>query len=79
MNNGQAQTEAEAEAQAKATLLMGTNSPFEPSADYRNIAAINWQVFRAHIDVGFSESQALKLTQTFFSTALVEAMNEDNG
>lgn len=33
----------------------------EPSSDHRQAAATIWQMFRAYVDEGFTETQALAL------------------
>ena len=42
------------------TFLVG-RAPVEPNADLRNIAKTTFELFRAFVDEGFTEVQAIRL------------------
>lgn len=42
----------------------------EPPAEIRQMATMQFQLFQAHVDAGFSESQALQILGVMISASL---------
>lgn len=54
-------------------------NPYEPSADSRSGAAFNYDFYRAHVDAGFTEEEAMTILQTMMHSIVTAAINNSEG
>lgn len=52
---------------------------YEPTANVRQMAASNWEMYQAHVQQGFSSDQAMQIICKILEVALIAGMSQDEG
>jgi hypothetical protein len=60
-------------------LIVSGGSATEPSADMRMGAHASYEVFRSHVDAGFTEDQAMQIVMNIHSAAIIANLNDKDG
>lgn len=56
----------------------GQSSKVEPSADIRHLATRNYEIYIAHVDVGFTKDEALSIVNNIMTSVMMIQFNKDD-